>query len=104
MSQNVRTVDGCFDPSPKQRRAYDMSNSRSCERVNWSEYGSEYFGGLQRRPALIHIEKNRVADLLWQWKRFLTSTLSADADSTVVPVDIGEFQLSDLAGAQRKPS
>jgi len=29
--------------------------------------------------------------------------LPADADSTLAPVDIGEFQLSDLAGAQCQP-
>ena len=93
MSQDMRTIDGCFDPSPTQRRAYDMGNSRSCEWVKRSEYGSEHLGHLQRRPALIHIEQNRVPDLLRQWERFLATTLSADADSTVAPVDIGEFQV-----------
>ena len=64
MTQNVRTVDGRFDPGPKQRRAYDMSNSRSCERVNRSEYRSEHLRRMQRWPALIHIKQNRIANLL----------------------------------------
>lgn len=75
----------------------------SCERVKRSEYGSENLGCMQRWPTLTHIKQNRVANLLRQWKQFLTSTFSAYADLTFVPVDIGEFQLSDLAGTQRKP-
>ena len=64
MPQDVCTVDGSFDPGPTQRRAHDVGNSRACEGVNRSEYGSEYFGRLQRWPAFIHIEQNRVANLL----------------------------------------
>ncbi len=98
VSEDVRTVDGRFYPGPKQCGTYDVGDSRTCQRMKRSQYRSKHLRYLQRWPAVFYIEQNRVANILRQWKRFLATTLSADADSTVAPVDIGEFQLSDLAG------
>ena len=64
MAKNVRTVDGRFDPGPAQRSANDVGNSRPCERVKRSENRSEHLGRLQRWPTLIHVEQNRIANLL----------------------------------------
>lgn len=64
MPQDMCTINGRFNPGPKQRRTYDMGNGRSCERAKRSEYGSEYLGSMQRWPTLTYIKQNRVANLL----------------------------------------
>src|SRR5712691_6218154 len=50
MPQDVCTINGRFNPGPKQRCADDMGNSCSCEWMKRSEYGSEHLGCIQRWP------------------------------------------------------
>ena len=64
MPQNVSAIDWRFDSCPTQCGTYDVGNNRTRQRVERSQYRSEHLGYLQRWPTLIHIEQNRVADLL----------------------------------------
>jgi len=68
VSQDMRTIDGRFDPGPPQRRAHDVGNRRPCQCVVRSQYCSKHLGRLQPRPALMHIAQNR-------WRRPFPQTL-----------------------------
>jgi len=72
--------------------------------VKRREYRRENLAYLQLGPPLFHIGQKGVAYLLRQWKRFQATALPTNADFTVAPIDIAEFKLSNLTGAQPKPS
>jgi hypothetical protein len=52
---------------------------------------------------LVQIKQNRVVDLLRKRQRLPPTSLPANDNTPVPPVDIGKLEMSDIAGAQPKP-
>src|SRR5579859_131904 len=56
------------------------------------------------RSPVFQVGQNRIACILRQWQRALSSALSSDSKSALLPIDVSMTQMYDIACAQSKPN
>jgi hypothetical protein len=53
---------------------------------------------------MLQVVNDCIADFLSQWQARLTLSLSRDLNPSVLPIDVTEAQLDDIAGSKSQPS
>ena len=74
--------------------------SRRTERPKRSLHPNEQHLLGDRRAGPLDIIEDRVPGILWQWQAVGLSALAAHPKISVVPIDIGQAQLADIASPQ----
>ena len=92
-----------IDAGPVQSPAHDALYRHAAERDHWSDLGQEDARARQARPGPFDVGDEGVADLLRERQTLLAMRLSADGQHALIPVDLREAEVGNLACPQSEP-
>ena len=98
MAKLVGPGRGCIDPGTQEGMANNRSDRTLSQKAAKGSSGAQEYsttGGA--RSSMAQIGHNRLADILGQGKLGPVTAFSVNAQSSTFPVDVVEFQESDLS-------